>query len=253
MLREAQDHTHKRESAVADPAFAGTCPPLSVVIIEARALIRECLALCLQKKLDLPVLTFASVRKWSEDPACASACVVILSGVDRHVDAEQTALLRELSSWERDVPIVVFSDNENRNNIAASLRCGAKGYVPSDTPLEVAARAIKLVLVGGVFVPANVLIEPPEGDAPQTVAATPKLDFTARENDVVKALLKGKSNKVIAYDLSLSESSVKVHIRNVMRKLQVRNRTEAVIRIGEILGAGVEFSDESGERESAPF
>jgi DNA-binding NarL/FixJ family response regulator len=251
MLRDAQDHTHRRDAAVADPALAGRCPPLSVVIIEARALIRECLALCLQEKLELPVLTFPSVRKWIEDPACASACVVILSGVDRQVDAEQTALLRELSSWERDVPIVVFSDNENRNNIAASLRCGAKGYVPSDTPLEVAARAIKLVLVGGVFVPANVLADAQQDETQGTMAAAPKLDFTARENDVVRALLKGKSNKVIAYDLNLSESSVKVHIRNVMRKLQVRNRTEAVIRIGEILGAGVDFSEDLREREAA--
>lgn len=250
MLREGPDHIHTRERVVADPTLAGCRPQASVVIIEARALIRECLALSLQEKLELPVLTFASVRKWSEDPACSSACVIILSGVDRQVDAEQTALLRELSSWERDVPIVVFSDNENRNNIAASLRCGAKGYVPSDTPLEVAARAIKLVLVGGVFVPANVLSESHQQDSTQPVAPAPKLDFTARENDVVKALLKGKSNKVIAYDLNLSESSVKVHIRNVMRKLQVRNRTEAVIRISEILGTG-DFSDESLERETA--
>jgi DNA-binding NarL/FixJ family response regulator len=252
MLREAPDHLHKRGGVVADPALAHPSLPPSVVIIEARALIRECLALSLQKKLELPVLTFPSVRRWSEDPACVSACVVILSGVDRHVESEQTALLRELSSWERDVPIVVFSDNENRNNIAASLRCGAKGYVPSDTPLEVAARAIKLVLVGGVFVPANVLVDAHQGDALQPVTAGPKLDFTTRENDVVRALLKGKSNKVIAYDLSLSESSVKVHIRNVMRKLQVRNRTEAVIRIAEILGPGVDFSDDS-ERETTPI
>lgn len=250
MLRDAPDHIHPRDGAIADPARAGHSLPSSVVIIEARALIRECLALCLQEKLELPVLTFASVRKWSEDPACDSACVIILSGLERQVDAEQTVLMRELSSWERDVPIVVFSDNENRNSIAASLRCGAKGYVPSDTPLEVAARAIKLVLVGGVFVPANVLVESQEGETSQPAAVTPKLDFTARENDVVKALLKGKSNKVIAYDLSLSESSVKVHIRNVMRKLQVRNRTEAVIRIAEILGPGVEFSDDS-DRETA--
>lgn len=250
MLREGQDHIHARESIVANPALAGCRPPASVVIIEARALIRECLALSLQEKLELPVLTFPSVRNWSEDPACSSACVIILSGVDRKVDAEQTALLRELSSWERNVPIVVFSDNENRNSIAASLRCGAKGYVPSDTPLEVAARAIKLVLVGGVFVPANVLAESHHQETAPPVSAASKLDFTSRENDVVRALLKGKSNKVIAYDLNLSESSVKVHIRNVMRKLQVRNRTEAVIRISEILGTG-DFSDESLERETA--
>ncbi|PPD46109.1 MAG: helix-turn-helix transcriptional regulator [Methylocystis sp.] len=245
MIGEAQDKICRRGEIFTSSTLSDSFTP-SVVIIEARALIRECLALCLPKKLDLPVLTYADVNSWSQDPAGASACVIILSGLDRQVDGEQSELVRELSRWEKEVPVIVFSDNESRSQIANSLRSGAKGYIPSDTPLEVVAKAIKLVLVGGIFVPANVLLETQLSEE-AGARADAKLDFTARENDVVKALLKGKSNKVIAFELNMSESSVKVHIRNVMRKLQVRNRTEAVIKIAEIVRG------QSGAQEDDDF
>jgi DNA-binding NarL/FixJ family response regulator len=202
-----------------------------ITLIEARALIRECLAFCMQKKLGLPVLTYGDVGAWSQD--AASAGVIILSGDPRQIDSEQPKLFRELSFCEKHIPVIVFSDGESETQIVNRLRSGAKGYVPSDTPLEVVARAIKLVLVGGVFVPADILLRPVQSE-PETVRRAPKFDFTTREHDVVKALLKGKSNKSIAYELLMSESSVKVHISNVMRKLQVSNRTEAVIKIAEM-------------------
>lgn len=243
MIGQAQDAIFSREEVYAAQNLSEAFSP-SVIIIETRALIRECLAMCLQKKLGLPILTYADVGAWSQDPAAAAACIIILSGVGKQIEAEQPELIRELSHWEKEIPVVVFSDGENRNQIANSLRCGAKGYIPSDTPLEVVARAIKLVLVGGIFVPAIVMNAQTE-EAGETLRCDAKFDFTARENDVVKALLKGKSNKVIAFELNMSESSVKVHIRNVMRKLQVRNRTEAVIKIAEIVR-------QSDQRHEAP-
>lgn len=245
MIREAQDDICVPDEVFSPPHLPGSFSP-SAVIIEARALIRECLALCLQKKLGLPILTYPDVNAWTQDPAGASACVIILSGVDKEMASEQSELVQELAHWEKNVPVIVFSDNESRAQITSSLRSGAKGYIPSDTPLEVVARAIKLVLVGGVFVPPNVLMEARQTDAPASVRADLKIDFTTRENDVVRALLKGKSNKVIAYELNMSESSVKVHIRNVMRKLQVRNRTEAVIKIAAIMrGTSDDEEDEA--------
>lgn len=233
MFGEAQDQFFSNPEVLSGSALSSVFPP-AVIIVETRALIRECLARCLQKKLDLPVLAFPNVTSWSDDPASASACLIILSGVDAHIHQEQSALIRELSRWGKEVPVVVFSDNESRSEIAQSLRGGAKGYIPSDTPLEIVARAIKLVLVGGVFVPVNMIMESKQDPEPETARSESKFDFTPRENDVIRALLKGKSNKVIAYELNMSESSVKVHIHNVMRKLRVQNRTEAVIKIAEI-------------------
>lgn len=241
MIGEAQDKICTREELFSSSTLSDSFSP-SVVIIENRTLIRECLALCLSKKLGLPVLTYPDVAAWNQDPAGASACVIIFGGPQ--IENEQAELIRELSRWEKEVPVVIFSDNESRSQIATSLRAGAKGYIPSDTPLEIVAKAIKLVLVGGVFVPANVVLDSQQSPRPEMIRNDGKLDFTVRENDVVKALLKGKSNKVIAFELCMSESSVKVHIRNVMRKLQVRNRTEAVIKIAEIVRGQAEQQED---------
>lgn len=228
MIEEARNGLLEHDFAPSSLSEGSIQP---IALIEARALIRECLAFCLQKKLGLPVLTYGDVVAWSQDAALAG--VIILSGDPRHIDSEQLKLFQELALWEKQIPVILFSDGESEIQIVNRLRSGAKGYVPSDTPLEVVARAIKLVLVGGVFVPADILARPMQSE-PETFRRTTKLDFTTREHDVVKALLKGKSNKSIAYELAMSESSVKVHIRNVMRKLQVSNRTEAVIRIAEM-------------------
>jgi DNA-binding NarL/FixJ family response regulator len=235
MLGENRDQ-FSNQKLLSNPNLTAAFPSC-VIIVETRALIRECLALCLQKKLELPVLAYPDVASWSDDPASASACLVILSGSDRQFEQEESAVIAEVTRWSKQVPVVVFADNESRINISQILKWGARGYIPSNMPLEIVARAIKLVLVGGVFIPANMVLEPSEkGELQQPAPQPPKFGFTAREQEVVNALLKGKSNKIIAYELNMSESSVKVHIRNVMRKLGAKNRTEAVIKIAEALG-----------------
>jgi DNA-binding NarL/FixJ family response regulator len=63
--------------------------------------------------------------------------------------------------------------------------------------------------------------------------------LTARERKVVQAIQRGKPNKIIAYDLNMCESTVKVHVRNVMKKWKAKNRTDVAIRAQTALGAGV--------------
>ncbi len=230
MIAEAQEQIRLNE--VTGLGLNLTTAP-SVVIIEARSLIRECIALSLQKKLALPVLAYPNLESWSQDPAGSSACIVILSGLEREIEVTRSEVAH--GSKQESIPVVILSDDFSLDQMSQVIRNGAKGYIPSNTPLEVAAQAIRLVLSGGVFLPAQAAKEIWQTARADSVRNDLKMDFTARENDVVRALLKGKSNKVIAHELGMSASSVKVHIRNVMRKLQVRNRTEAVVKIAEII------------------
>jgi DNA-binding NarL/FixJ family response regulator len=62
--------------------------------------------------------------------------------------------------------------------------------------------------------------------------------FTARQAAVIDALRRGKANKIIAYELNMRESTVKVHVRNIMKKLNAKNRTEVAYRANELLGPG---------------
>ena len=93
-------------------------------------------------------------------------------------------------------------------------------------------KAIRIVLVGGVFVPADTLLTE-EGLAENDSFREQEHLFTTRQKAVVDALRKGKPNKLIAHELNISESTVKVHIHSIMKKLQAKNRTEAVIKLGD--------------------
>jgi DNA-binding NarL/FixJ family response regulator len=117
----------------------------------------------------------------------------------------------------------------------AAFEIGVRGYIPTvNTTVELAVDIIHLVRDGGTFVPPSSLsvrAARRQGAAP---AATLSEEFTARQKEVLDRLRQGKTNKLIAYDLHVSESTVKAHIRNIMEKLHATNRTEVASRAHEL-------------------
>jgi DNA-binding NarL/FixJ family response regulator len=172
------------------------------------------------------VIAFPSVESWLEVAGHVAVSLVVLCVAGRP-DDERT--LREISILAQSsrLPIVILSDLEDPNVIVGALDQGARGYIPTTLTLEVAVNALRLVKAGGTFVPASSLIA-----VRRSVAGTVNPEqagerlFTARQAAVVEALRRGKANKIIAYELNMRESTVKVHVRNIMRKLKARNRTE---------------------------
>jgi DNA-binding NarL/FixJ family response regulator len=92
---------------------------------------------------------------------------------------------------------------------------------------EIAVETVRFVLGGGTCVPMNSLFAI---DRPASQISEPSVGLTARELAVVRGIRHGKPNKVIAYELNVAESTVKVHMHNVMRKLRAKNRTEVAMR-----------------------
>ena len=115
---------------------------------------------------------------------------------------------------------------------------GVQGIISSGTTLKTAMHAIRLVQSGGTFVS-------PEFFAHGEHRTEFGRILTQRQIDVVEALRQGKANKQIARDLNLRESTVKVHIRQIMRKLDAKNRTEIAVLANELR----EISRESKENE----
>jgi len=209
-----------------------------VVIIARRGLLTQCLAQCLGQELLHPVAAFADVASWKARICATRASVIILGelGQTRHIDDEET--VRELTRGDASVPVIILGASKDTSRMTNGLRCGARGYIPIDTPLEIAVEVIRLVLAGGLFIPANIIFSEPDDTANwERRPAKAKSVFTERETAVVESLRQGKANKLIASELHVSESTVKVHLHNVMRKLHVSNRTEAVIRIAELAAA----------------
>ncbi len=109
------------------------------------------------------------------------------------------------------------------------MQCGARGYIPTaTTSVAIAVEVVRLVRAGGTFVPPTslqMMQHSPLG--PELTLEEP---LTPRQLAVLEHLAQGKPNKVIAYELGMSESTVKVHVRTILKKVQATNRTEAAFR-----------------------
>jgi DNA-binding NarL/FixJ family response regulator len=147
---------------------------------------------------------------------------------------ENFAGLRRLVEKLPDVPIVVTSPSESSAQMVAAIRSGARGYFLPSTKACVLRHALPLILLGEIYIPACALrldhgngMLRPEELAPRMGDAFGKL--TPRQCEIVVMLGEGKSNKEIAREAKVLEGTVKLHVRGILRKLGVRNRTEAVL------------------------
>ncbi|WP_048708038.1 response regulator transcription factor [Microvirga massiliensis] len=201
---------------------------------------RECLAYAL-KATDAgsTVLSFSSAAEWVEQSQnMAPACVMILHVKQPHGQelGRDLALIKQTADAP---PVVLLSDEEDPEEIISALNSGVRGYIPSSLPLSVAVEAMRLVAAGGTYVPVSSLLTCRRTieTSDQTVAENSGSGFTSRQTAVLKALREGKANKMIAYELNMCESTVKVHVRNIMKKLKARNRTEVAFKTAELFAA----------------
>ena len=203
-----------------------------IVIIHNRTVFRDCLAQCLEiAYVDHDVRTFSSIVEWltCEDPAALDAAVTIIV-LDGSSDTGATDLdFLETSSTTN--PVIIISDTDDLNYIVRVLKSGVRGYIPTSLSFNVAVEAVRLVKAGGIFIPASSIV--PDGDEP--VQSKNSTLLTHRQMEVVEEIRHGKANKQIAYELNMSEHTVKVHLRHIMRKLKARNRTEVAVLSGNLV------------------
>lgn len=148
--------------------------------------------------------------------------------------------IQEICETQAGTPVVIVSASESQADVRAALDAGVSGYIPKSSSVKIMLSALNLVFSGGIYVPPAALQTDGASTAPGNGsggggggAGAPNL--TQRQRDVLRCLREGKSNKQIAYELGLSEGTVKIHVTAVMRSLGVRNRTQAVIASADIL------------------
>lgn len=213
--------------AVASPSTGSPVATMSVVIIERRAFVRGCIQSILSEATTLDGVGVASVEDYVARGDKLKAAIVVLCAIGlgaREVDAQ----LSRLQASGAGVPVVVMSDADDPELVMTVMEKGANGFMPADISLEVAAHALRLVAAGGQYFPAESLMAARKLMAERQTASpgSPRGMFTRRQVAVIDALRKGKANKIIAYELNMCESTVKVHVRNIMKKLNAKNRTE---------------------------
>ncbi len=130
------------------------------------------------------------------------------------------------------IPVVIVSAHEDHDTISKAMGYGAAGFIPKSTPVDDIYNAIITILSGDVWLPASfqqAQVNDADNDIAERVAS-----LTQQQYRILMMFAQGMLNKQIAYDLNVSEATIKAHATAIFRKLNVRNRTQAVIAIGQL-------------------
>jgi DNA-binding NarL/FixJ family response regulator len=149
--------------------------------------------------------------------------------------ADGWTAFRALRSRHPSVPVVIVSASDDPADMRRAIDQGAAGFVPKSASPEILRNALRLVLAGGVYVPAAALGAPPPAEAsgaPRRRARAAQL--TPRQIEVLILMSRGLTNLEIASALGIAEGTVKTHARTIFEVLDVSNRTEAALVMGEL-------------------
>jgi DNA-binding NarL/FixJ family response regulator len=139
-----------------------------------------------------------------------------------------------------DTLVIMLSDRDDAEEVVKALTFGVRGYIPTSVDWDVAFAALDLIHAGGTFIPAQALgsvsVELGAAGLTERSELPRELDLTDRELAVINLLREGRSNRLIAAQLKMQESTVKVHVRNILKKLHVVNRTQAASIANRLLG-----------------
>ena len=160
---------------------------------------------------------------------------ILVAVTDKMSDHSVRTDLSNLVLEFGEIPVIVVANTDEPAEILAALEIGVRGYVPTSVTARVVAEAIELARAGGTFVPVSGFLALREAicGSAENARQMPSI-FTTRQGAVVEALRKGKANKIIAYELNMCESTVKVHVRNIMKKVQATNRTQVAYKLSEM-------------------
>ena len=200
---------------------------MRVLVCDDHSLFREGLRLLLEKlDASMEVTLTASADEALQATRDGMFDLILL---DWHMDGLEGA--RALEALRESAPltrVVVLSGDRNSELVRSAVDLGAAGFIPKDSPPAQLMIAVKTIAEGGVYLPSAGLSTIRTRDVRD---AFPTL--TDRQADVLRAALRGNSNKLIARELGISDGTVKTHLRAIYQELGTRNRTEAVYMAAE--------------------
>lgn len=141
--------------------------------------------------------------------------------------------LRAVLDAAPSVPVAILSGEEDPALIRAAIDAGASGFVSKTSNSDILVAALKLILDGGIYLPASALRGGEPLAAPDTISAGAE-QLSERQTAVLLRAIQGQANKVIAAELGIAEGTVKTHLSAAFRILNVNNRTEAVFAAAKL-------------------
>ena len=210
---------------------------MKILVVDDHALFREGLRLLLAKlspqarTVDVGDLNAALAAARQHDDFDLVLFDLGLPGVSG------MAALKEFRRANEALPVVVLSGLADRLTVLEAIEHGAMGFIPKTASPEALNVALRKVLSGGVCLPAAVL----QADVPQLGLDRPpplkclsELNLTQRQQQVFKLIVQGRPNKLIARDLGVSESTIKAHVKPILKALDVTSRIGAILAVGRL-------------------
>jgi DNA-binding NarL/FixJ family response regulator len=132
------------------------------------------------------------------------------------------------------VPVVIISANEDPVVIRRALEHGAAGFIPKSASIDTITQAIGAILMGEVWAPSKTSNDLPGNNVSELEMAERMAQLTPQQFKVLMMMSQGLLNKQIAYELEVSEATIKAHVTAIMNKLGVSNRTQAVLAANKL-------------------
>ncbi|MGB1237098.1 MAG: response regulator [Pseudomonadales bacterium] len=215
--------------------------PKKIIIADDHPLFRQALLQTL--KVKLPSVAWVEAQSAEELTAqlgVHSDAELLLLDLNIPQAHGFNLLISIRNQWPK-LPVVVVSAHEDEETVVKAMSFGASGFVPKSTPVDDIYLAIAAVLGGDTWLPEHIdLAQPCNSDILDKVAS-----LTPQQHKILLMFADGLLNKQIAYQLNLSEATVKAHATAIFRKLEVLNRTQAVIAISQLEVGSTPFSASS--------
>ena len=220
--------------------------PIRTMIVDDHALFRRGLEMVLEEEQDIELVGQASDGAEAVEKAAESLPDVVLIDI-RMPRSSGIEACRAMKEAAPSAKIVILTISDEEEDLFEAIRAGASGYLLKDIPLDEVADAVRSVHGGQSLInpsmAGKLLTEfatLAKRDDEERVQEVPAPRLTEREMQVLKLIARGMNNRDIAKELFISENTVKNHVRNILEKLQIHSRMEAVmIAVREKL---IEFS-----------
>lgn len=193
---------------------------IRVLLADDHQMVREGLAAIIENDPEMTVVALAGDGGEAVEMFTAHRPDIVLMDL-RMPKINGVTAIASILKLDRTAKIMVLTTYDGDEEIYRALRAGASGYLLKDAPVEELLNGIRKILAGGRQISAPI--------AEKLAGRVAGSELTHRETEVLELMTAGKTNREIAAELFVSENTVKFHVTNVLGKLQVTDRTQAVI------------------------
>ena len=204
---------------------------MKILIADDHALFRDGLSLHLERLEPQAVIfqagSFSQVMKIINDEKKLDLIIIDLDMPDMNWETA----LQEIMDNRGNARVAIISATEDTRSIRKAMEKGISGYIPKRADTKVLTGALKLIMDGGTYLPPSILDNSNINGINMSSVSRSRngKTLTNRQSQVLELVAQGMSNKQIAYEIGVSEATVKLHINALLRAVGATNRTQAVI------------------------